>query len=140
MRMSYIVRTSSRLVSPFLVAYGAYMIVNGHITPGGGFQGGVILAVGVILLITSHGYKAVQETFSVRLVKYIESQSLMMMIIISIIGLFFGSYFLNFLKGGEPGTLFSGGTVVLFNVLIGLEVGAAFTLLFYMLLRWTESD
>ncbi|MFW6176341.1 MAG: MnhB domain-containing protein [Thermoplasmatota archaeon] len=140
MRMSSIVRNSSKLVSPFLVAYGAYMIVNGHITPGGGFQGGVILAVSVILLITSHGYKAVQETFSVRLVKSIESQSVLLIIIMSIIGLAFGSYFYNFLRGGEPGTLFSGGTVVIFNILIGLEVGAAFTLLFYMLLRWTEID
>ncbi len=116
------------------------MILYGHITPGGGFQGGVILAVSVILLITSHGYKAVQETFSVKVVKTIESQSLLLIIILSIIGLFSGSYFYNFLKGGEPGTLFSGGTVVIFNILIGLEVGAAFTLLFYMLLRWTESD
>ncbi len=140
MRMSSIVRNSSKLVSPFLVAYGAYMILYGHITPGGGFQGGVILAVSVILLITSHGYKAVQETFSVKVVKTIESQSLLLIIILSIIGLFSGSYFYNFLKGGEPGTLFSGGTVVIFNILIGLEVGAAFTLLFYMLLRWTESD
>ncbi|MFP4050187.1 MAG: MnhB domain-containing protein [Thermoplasmata archaeon] len=140
MRMSSIVRNSSKLVSPFLVAYATYMIVNGHITPGGGFQGGVILAVSVILLITSHGYKAVQETFSVRLVKSLESQSLLLIIIMSIIGLAFGSYFFNFLRGGEPGTLFSGGTVVIFNILIGLEVGAAFTLLFYMLLRWTEID
>lgn len=140
MRMSSIVRNSSKLVSPFLVAYGAYMIIYGHISPGGGFQGGVILAVSVILLITSHGYKAVQETFSSRLVKTIESQSVLLIIIISMIGLAFGSYFLNFLRGGEPGTLLSGGTVVLLNVLIGFEVGAAFTLLFYMLLRWTESD
>ncbi|MFO7991898.1 MAG: MnhB domain-containing protein [Thermoplasmata archaeon] len=140
MRMSSIVRNSSRLVSPFLVAYGAFMIVNGHITPGGGFQGGVILAVAVILLITSHGYKAVREIFSVELVKVIESVSGLLIIITSMIGLAFGAYFLNFLKGGEPGTLFSGGTVVLFNILIGLKVGVAFTLLFYMLLRWTERD
>ena len=138
--MSVIVRNSSRLVSPFLVAYGAYLIINGHITPGGGFQGGVILAVSVILLITSNGYKAVREVFSVKQVKMIESFSALGIITISIIGLAFGAYYLNFLRGGEPGTIFSGGTVVLFNILIGLKIGAAFTLLFYVLLRWTESD
>ncbi len=140
MKMSPIVRTSSKLISPFLVAYGAYMIIHGHITPGGGFQGGVILAVAVILLITSHGYKAVQETFSVRLVKLLESASALLIIVLSMAGLAFGAYFYNFLRGGEPGTIFSGGTVPIFNILIGLEVGAAFTLLFYILLRWTESD
>ncbi len=140
MRMSSIVRNSSRLVSPFLVAYGAYLIIHGHISPGGGFQGGVILSVSVILLITSHGYKAVRKAFSVRLVKIVESMSALLIIMISLIGLIFGTYFFNFLRGGEPGTLFSGGTVVLLNILIGLEIGAAFTLLFYVLLRWTESD
>lgn len=140
MRMSSIVRNSSRLVSPFLIAYGAFMIVNGHISPGGGFQGGVILAVAVIMLITSHGYTAVKEKFSVRFVKIVEGLSGLSIILISMVGLVLGTYFLNFLKGGEPGTLFSGGTVVLFNIFIGVKVGVAFTLLFYMLLRWTESD
>ncbi len=140
MRMSLIVRSSSRLVAPFLVAYGAYMIVNGHITPGGGFQGGVILAVAVILLITSHGYKSVEEVFSVRLVKIIESVSMISIIILSMLGLVFGAYFLNFWRGGEPGTIISGGNVMLMNILIGLKVGVAFTLLFYVLLRWTEGD
>ncbi|MGM0510326.1 MAG: MnhB domain-containing protein [Thermoplasmatota archaeon] len=138
--MSSIVRNSSRLISPFLVAYGAYLIINGHINPGGGFQGGVILSVAVIMLITSHGYEAVQDIFSVKLVKVIESVSGLLIILTSMIGLAFGAYFLNFLRGGEPGTLFSGGTVVLFNILIGFKVGVAFTLLFYMLLRWTERD
>ncbi len=138
--MSSIVRNSSRLVSPFLIAYGAFMIVNGHISPGGGFQGGVILAVAVIMLITSHGYTAVKEKFSVRFVKIVEGLSGLSIILISMVGLVLGTYFLNFLKGGEPGTLFSGGTVVLFNIFIGVKVGVAFTLLFYMLLRWTESD
>lgn len=140
MRMSSIVRNSSRLVSPFLVAYGAYLIIHGHISPGGGFQGGVILAVSVILLITSHGYKRVQKAFSVKLVKIVESISALLIIVISLVGLTVGTYFFNFLRGGEPGTLFSGGTVVLLNIMIGLEIGAAFTLLFYVLLRWTESD
>jgi len=140
MRMSSIVRNSTRLVSPFLIAYGAFMIVHGHISPGGGFQGGVILAVAVIMLITSHGYRTVKEMFSVRFVKIVEGLSGLMIIMLSMAGLVFGTYFFNFLKGGEPGTLFSGGTVVLFNILIGVKVGVAFTLLFYMLLRWTESD
>lgn len=140
MRMSSIVRNSTRLVSPFLIAYGAFLIVYGHISPGGGFQGGVILSVAVIMLITSHGYKAVKEMFSVRMVKVVEGLSGLSIILLSMVGLVFGTYFLNFLKGGEPGTLFSGGTLVLFNIFIGVKVGVAFTLLFYMLLRWTESD
>ncbi len=140
MKMSLIVRKSSKLLAPFLVAYAAYLLVFSHINPGGGFQGGVILAVSVILLITSHGYKSVKETFRVDLAKKIESFSAVLILLMAIAGLFFGAFFLNFIKGGEPGTLFSGGTVVIFNIAIGLKIGSAFVLLFYTLTRWSESD
>jgi len=54
--------------------------------------------------------------------------------------MFFGGFFYNFLKGGRFGSLVSGGIVPLFNIAVGLKVGAAFTFLFYILLRWVESD
>ncbi len=138
--MSSIVRKSARLVSPFLVTYGAYLMVHGHIGPGGGFQGGVILAVSVILLMTSHGYHAVRDKFKTRMVQVLESSSLALLIGLASAGVLGGSFFFNFLKGGEAGTLLSGGTVPLVNVVIGLEVGAAFTLLFYVVLRRVERD
>jgi len=138
MKMSSIVRNSAKLVSPFLITYGAYLIIHGHVSPGGGFQGGVILAVSVILLITSHGYTAVRKKFKSDIVKVMESTSIVSLIVLASLGAAGGSFFLNFLEKGTAGTLFSGGTVPLVNILIGLEVGAAFTLLFYMLLRRAE--
>lgn len=140
MRMSSIVRNSAKLVSPFLITYGAYLIIHGHVSPGGGFQGGVILAVSVILLITSHGYRAVRNKFRSEIVKVMESTSIILLIVLASLGAIGGSFFLNFLRGGTAGALFSGGTVVMVNIIIGLEVGAAFTLLFYMLLRRAERD
>jgi multicomponent Na+:H+ antiporter subunit B len=140
MKMSPIVRKSAKLVSPFLVTYGAYLIVHGHISPGGGFQGGVILAVSVILLITSYGYTLVEKKFSITMVQVLESLSLLFLLLVAVSGLAAGFFFYNYLRGGVPGTLFSGGTVVWLNILIGFEVGAAFTLLFYVLLRGAESD
>ena len=140
MKMSPIVRKSAKLVSPFLVTYGAYLIVHGHISPGGGFQGGVILAVSVILLITSHGYEVVEKKFSITMVQVLESASLLSLLLIAVSGLAAGFFLFNYLRGGVPGTLFSGGTVVWLNILIGFEVGTAFTLLFYVLLRRAESD
>jgi multicomponent Na+:H+ antiporter subunit B len=138
MKMSSIVRNSAKLVSPFLVTYGAYLVIHGHVSPGGGFQGGVILAVSVILLITSHGYTTVRTKFRLEMVRLIESTSIVLLIALGCMGVIGSSFFFNFLKGGTPGTLFSGGTVVLVNSIIGLEVGAAFTLLFYVLLRRAE--
>jgi len=139
-RMTLIVRTTTKLVSPFMVTYAAYLMLYGHLSPGGGFQAGVILAVSVILLITSHGYKRVKRKFRLKEVSLIESASAITVIMLAIAGIIFGSFFYNFLRGGEFGSLISGGIIPIFNIAIGLKVGAGFALLFYILLRWVESD
>ncbi|ASJ10569.1 cation:proton antiporter [Thermococcus sp. P6] len=140
MKMTPIVRTTTKLVSPFLVTYSVYLMVYGHLSPGGGFQAGVILAVSIILLITSHGYKRVRKTFKFWEVQFIEGISGAFLVFLGILGTFFGGFFYNFLKGGATGTLLSGGIIPLFNVGVALKVGAAFTFMFYILLRWVERD
>lgn len=140
MKMSLIVRTTTKLVSPFLVTYSTYLMIYGHLSPGGGFQAGVILAVSIILLITSHGYKKVRKAFKFWEVQLIEGVSGVFLVSLGIIGLLFGGFFFNFLRGGPFGPLLSGGIVPLFNIGVALKVGAAFTFMFYILLRWVERD
>ncbi len=133
--MSLVVRTTTKLMSPFLVAYAAYLMIYGQMSPGGGFQAGVILAVSVVLLIVSHGYRSVKKRFKMREVGAIEGVSALGLVLLGLTGMLFGGFFYNFLKGW-----WSGGTVVLFNIGVGLKVGAAFVLVFYVMLRWVESD
>lgn len=140
MKMSTVVRKSSKIISPFLLTYGTYLIIYGHLSPGGGFQGGVILAVAIILLLTSHGYRLVHRTFRERLVKLIESTAALGIVFLGLSGLIFQAFFYNYLRGGTPGTLFSGGTIMLFNILVGLKIGTGFTIVFYILLRRIERD
>ncbi len=140
MKMSTVVRTTTKLISPFLVTYAVYLMVYGHLSPGGGFQAGVVLAVSVILLITSHGYKKVRKRFKFKEVGMIENISAVFLVSLGLIGFMFGSFFYNFLTKGKFGSVISGGIIPLFNVSIGLKVGAAFTFVFYILLRWVESD
>ncbi len=56
---SVIVRTASRALAPFLLLAGLYMATHGFLLPGGGFQGGVLLASGVILILLTHGREKV---------------------------------------------------------------------------------
>lgn len=140
MKMSIIVRTATKLISPFLVVYSFYLMTFGHLTPGGGFQAGVILSASIILLITAQGYKEIRESFKPQAVRLLEGISAISIVTLAILGLSFGEFFLNFARGGEFGNLFSGGIIPFFNILVGLEVGAAFTFLFHILLRWIESD
>lgn len=140
MRMSTVTRTTIRMVSPFLVAYGAYLIVYGHLSPGGGFQGGVILALSVILMMIAQGYQDLKTTFRDKLVKGIESGAALGILLLAFSGLLFGTFFFNYLRGGTPGELFSGGIIAPFNVLIGFKIGASFTLVFYILIRRMNLD
>ncbi|NJE60358.1 Na(+)/H(+) antiporter subunit B [Thermococcus sp. 21S7] len=133
MKMSTVVRSTTKMVSPFLVTYAAYIMLYGHLSPGGGFQGGVILAVAVILLITSHGYKKVRKRFHFNWASLIESSAGAMLVLLGIAGIAFGAFYSNFLPT-------EGGIILPFNIIVGLEVGAAFTFVFYILLRWVESD
>ncbi|WP_148883437.1 Na(+)/H(+) antiporter subunit B [Thermococcus aciditolerans] len=133
MKMSTVVRTTTKMVSPFLVTYAAYLMLYGHVSPGGGFQGGVILAVAVILLITSHGYSKVRRKFHFNWAGLIESSAGALLVLLGIAGLGLGAFYSNFLPT-------EGGIILPFNVIVGLEVGAAFTFVFYILLRWVESD
>jgi multicomponent Na+:H+ antiporter subunit B len=59
-----IVKTLSRLLVPFMVVYALYVIMHGHHSPGGGFQGGVILAAGFVLLVVSHGLEQTRKRLS----------------------------------------------------------------------------
>lgn len=139
-RMSSIVRKSSKMISTFFFTYGAYLIVYGHLSPGGGFQGGVILSAAVILLLVSHGYRAVVENFRERLIRSIEGGAALGIVLLALTGLIFNTIFYNYLRGGVPGTLFSGGTIVFFNILVGLKIGAGFTIVFYILIRKVEEE
>ncbi len=138
--MSKVVRKSASLISPFLVIYGMYLVIYGHLSPGGGFQGGVVLSVSVIMMITAHGYVLVRDTFRVDFVKLVEGSASLFIFVLACMGILFGSFLHNFLQGGSFGTLFSGGNTVLLNIAIGLKVGTAFIIMFYVMLRWTESD
>lgn len=140
-KMSMVVRKSSKIISPFIFTYGAYLIMYGHLSPGGGFQGGVILAVGIVLLLTSHGYRLVRRSsFREKLFKVIESTAVLGVVLLGISGIIFNTFFYNYLKGGTPATIFSGGTIMFFNILVGIKIGTGFTILFYVLLRRMERD
>jgi len=116
--------TGSRYLAPLIMLLGVYVFVNGHLTPGGGFQGGAILASGVLLLLLAEPLKH----FSHALIASIESFAGVLYILIGLLGLVLAGGFLDnrFLPTGELGALFSAGAIPLIYSLIGLKVGAEF--------------
>ncbi len=135
--MTIIVKTISSWVKALIIVFGIYIILFGHLTPGGGFAGGVILASSYILLMLAFGRKTVEENLPLKAASKLDCVGALLFAAIAIAGLFFGgSFFLNFLhqrSPGEPLRLISAGTIPLSNIAIGLKVGTSLFLVILML-------
>ncbi len=117
--------TGSDLLVPLILLLGAYVFINGHLTPGGGFQGGAILASAALLLLLTNP----SRHFSHQLISKVESTSGLIFIVLGILGIFFAGGFLDnrLLPTGTLGSIFSAGIIPVIYSFIGLKVGAEFT-------------
>lgn len=117
--------TASKLLIPIIFLFGIYVFMNGHLTPGGGFQGGAIIATGVALMILAKPNLRINQT----VIHWVESISGVSFVLIGILGflLMDGGFLSNKLFGdnlGEFGTLFSAGAIPIIYSFVGLKVGA----------------
>jgi multicomponent Na+:H+ antiporter subunit B len=125
------------LVGP-VVLYGLYLVAHGHLTPGGGFQGGVVLATAALLVYLSGEYVTLRRVSPVLVTDVAESTGAASYVAIGLLGVAAGATFLtNFLPLGQPGDLLSAGTIPLINMAIGLEVAGGFMLLISEFLEQT---
>jgi multicomponent Na+:H+ antiporter subunit B len=103
--------------------FGAYIVLHGHLTPGGGFQGGVLLASAFFYIYLSGEYEAFHKVTHAAVFELIETIGAGGFVLVGLAGLLAGAAFLqNILPLGQPKALFSAGTLLLLNVLVGLEV------------------
>ena len=118
---SEIVETATELLLPMVILFGIYVFLTGHLSPGGGFQGGAIIASGTMFLLL-----ALPESHISRLmVALTESLSGFSYVVIGVLGVIMAGGFLdNRIMGlGTYGTLFSAGAIPLIYTLVGLKVG-----------------
>ena len=131
--MTIIVKTISSWVKVLIFLFGIYIILFGHLTPGGGFAGGVILASSYILLMLAFGRELAEENLSIPIASKLDCVGALLFAGVALCGLLFGtaSFFWNFihqkyLMGTDyEFNLVSAGTIPLSNIAIGLKVGAS---------------
>lgn len=117
----FILKTAADLLFPFLLLLGIYIVIHGHLTPGGGFQGGVVLAVAFFLPLIAGSSAGINERF----VSWLEGLAGMSFVVIGLLSLLDQGHFLAPLLGtGELGTLFSAGSLPLLYLAVGLKVGS----------------
>jgi len=122
--MTLIVKTITRLVFGFIVVYTACIMLYGHITPGGGFAGGVMLACAFILLVLAFGKQTALDILSEKAFSAWDSIGALVFLGIALLGLVTGVFFTCFISRGTPLRLISGGTLMWSNIAIGIKVSA----------------
>ena len=140
--MTIIVKKTSQLIAGMVFMYGLYVIAHGHLTPGGGFAGGVIIAGSLILVTLSYGgdfFKLIKEESGTTI---IESLATILVILIAVSGFLFGTkiFFNNFLPKGIVGHLVSAGVLPLYNIFVGTEVAASIFIIFLSLIIFKEES
>ena len=124
---SRIVKTATRALFPFILLFGVYVILYGHLSPGGGFQGGVILAIAVLLTVVTFGKSRLQPFVPHLLC--IEVVGVTLFVFVGLSGIVSGKQFLTNL-----------GTIPLLNIIIGIKVFAGVVLMYIFLVGWESKN
>jgi multisubunit Na+/H+ antiporter MnhB subunit len=136
--MTLIIKTVSRLLVGLIFLYGIYIILHGHLSPGGGFGGGVVLALGLLAILLAYGREETLKWLRFGMLKDLERLSPLLFLLIGLVGMAAGSAFLaNILSKGRLFALLSSGLILPLNVVIGLKVGLS---LFLVVLTMAEFD
>lgn len=129
-------RVSMQAMVGIMIVFGVYMATHGQLTPGGGFQGGVILASAPLVVYLSGNVKTFEAIVSSPLVKLAECGGAAGYAAIGTAALLFGAHFLtNIVPLGTTGDLFSSGTIAVISAVVGVEIAGGFVLLMQSYLR-----
>ncbi|MBN1404913.1 MAG: hypothetical protein JW946_00145 [Candidatus Omnitrophica bacterium] len=123
--MSLIVKRITRYTVGLILLFGIYIVLHGHITPGGGFAGGVIIALSFIHLMLAFGREEADKSIKENIISFGEPVGGLMFLSIALIGLAGGVFFFNFFASkGEPFSILSAGIIPLCNIAIALKVAS----------------
>jgi multicomponent Na+:H+ antiporter subunit B len=135
---NFMLKVGSKLLFPLIVLFGVYIIVHGHLSPGGGFQGGVVIANAFLLLMLANS----KFHLSHSIIAFVESSIGVLYVIVALMGLFTMDTFLgNFLphSSNDIGLLFSAGIIPIVYIIVGIKVGSEMSAIVENILRREET-
>jgi multisubunit Na+/H+ antiporter MnhB subunit len=136
--MTIVIKTIVRIIVGPILLYGIYIILHGHLSPGGGFGGGVVLALGLLSVLLAYGRDEALKWLRLGLLRKLEYASPLLFLGIGLLGTIWGGAFLaNVLSKGRLFALLSSGTILPLNIVIGAKVGLS---LFLVVLALAEFD
>jgi multicomponent Na+:H+ antiporter subunit B len=139
---SIIVSVVCRMIIPFIQLYGLYIILHGHLSPGGSFSGGAILGASIILYVLVFGLQGGKKLLTDRTSQLVETLGILWFWLLGWVGILGGSYYLaNRSAGfriGNVGDLFSSGMILLITIGLGLKVASTLASLFFKIAESEE--
>ncbi|MDO4989597.1 MAG: MnhB domain-containing protein [Eubacteriales bacterium] len=111
-------------VLPLCLVYICYIVLHGHLSPGGGFQGGVLMVAAVMLVYFAHGYETTVRAFSFDLLHETEALASVFYVALGLLGVAAGAQFAEnvLYRAGAAGDLYSSGTIFWMNFAVGVKV------------------
>ena len=139
-----IVRCGADMMLPFALVFGIYIILFGTVSPGGGFQGGVMVAAAAVLLYLAYGYNTAKQAINTEVLRVGEACGATLYVILGLCGLFVGANFCRniFFANGAVGDLISAGTITFMGYSVGFKVltGVGFLLMLLLSLLAPDAD
>jgi len=135
----FILKRIAAIILPFVCIYGFYVILHGHVSPGGSFAGGIILGLSFIAYSTIYGTEKGRAKLPERVLTWTESYGTLWYVMMGMVGIVRGVPFLaNKLAGvdlGVPGALSSGGLISLIGLGVGIRVASTIVTLFFTMME-----
>lgn len=130
-----ILKMSATVLVPVILLFGIYVILNGHLSPGGGFSGGAIVGAGLILYQNAFGFKHANKLFNEKTYKAVSATALLTYCICKMYSFFTGANHLDsHIPLGSPGAILSSGLILVLNICVGMVV-ACTMYTFYVMFR-----
>lgn len=134
-RFDKILQQVTFILFPLIMIFGVYVVVNGHLSPGGGFSGGAIMGAGLILYLNAFGIEKIRRFFTENTHKYVCVAALSFYCLAKSYSFFTGANHLeSIISTGVPGNIISAGLILPLNICVGLVV-ACTMYSFYTLFR-----
>lgn len=135
----FILKRIAAIILPFICIYGFYVILHGHVSPGGSFAGGIIVGLSFIAFSTIYGIEKGRAKLPETVLTWTESYGTLWYGIMGMAGIVKGAPFLaNKLAGfdlGVPGALSSGGLISLIGLGVGIRVASTMVTLFFTMME-----
>lgn len=118
-----ILQKIAKILVPVILLFGIYIILNGHLSPGGGFSGGAVMGAGLVMYLNAFGFKKAERFFTSRLYKVISCSALTFYCLAKSYSFFTGANHLeSYIPKGIPGDIISSGLIFPLNICVGLVV------------------